>query len=70
MDGNLTKRFGDKVRKYRMRRGFSQEELAYRAGLHRTQIGLIESGKRCPRLDTVYKLAAALDIEPARLLPE
>jgi transcriptional regulator with XRE-family HTH domain len=66
----LTKKFGDKVQKYRRKKGFSQEELADRAGLHKTQIGLIESGKRCPRLDTVYKLAAALDVKPARLLPE
>jgi len=68
MDENLIKQFGHKVRKYRMKRGFSQEELADRAGLHRTQIVLIESGKRCPRLDTIYKLALALDVEPWRLL--
>lgn len=66
----LTKKFGDKVRKYRMKKGFSQEELANKAGLHRTQIALIEGGKRCPRLDTVYKLAAAMGVKPVRLLPE
>ena len=66
----LKRKFGDKVRRYRLKRGFSQEELAYKSGLHRTQIGLIESGKRCPRLDTVYKLASALNVKPARLLPE
>ena len=70
MDDTLTKRFGDKVRRYRLRHGFSQEELAYRAGLHRTQITLIERGKRSPRLETICKLAAALDVKPARLIPE
>jgi len=67
---DIAKQFGKNVRKYRIMRKLSQEELSNRAELHRTQITLIESGKRCPRLDTIYKLATALNIKPDKLLPE
>jgi transcriptional regulator with XRE-family HTH domain len=67
---DIAKQFGENVRKYRVMRKLSQEELANRAELHRTQITLIESGKRCPRLDTIYKLATALNIKPEKLLPD
>lgn len=70
MTADIAKEFGKNVRKYRIMRKLSQEELANRADLHRTQITLIESGKRCPRLDTIYKLATGLSIKPDKLLPE
>ena len=70
MTTDIAKQFGKNVRKYRIMRKLSQEELANRAELHRTQITLIESGKRCPRLDTIYKLATALNIKPEGLLPK
>jgi transcriptional regulator with XRE-family HTH domain len=38
--------------------------------MHRTEIGLLERSERAPRLDTIVKLARALDIEPAELLAE
>lgn len=68
MTADIAKQFGKNVRKYRIMLKLSQEELAHRAELHRTQITLIESGKRCPRLDTIYKLATALNIKPEELL--
>lgn len=68
MTADIARQFGIKVRRYRLQQKVSQEELACRAGLHRTQITLIETGKRCPRLDTIYKLAEALNIKPERLL--
>jgi transcriptional regulator with XRE-family HTH domain len=46
----------------------SQEELGARANLHRTAIGLLEKGARVPRVDTLIKLATALDIPPSDLL--
>lgn len=70
MTADISKQFGENVRKYRVMRELSQEELANRAELHRTQITLIENGKRCPRLDTVYKLASALQVKPEKLLPD
>ena len=46
----------------------ASEELAARASVHRTQISLMESGKRLPRLDTLIKLAGALEVEVPRLV--
>jgi transcriptional regulator with XRE-family HTH domain len=42
---NFRKRFGDRIRALRNDRGWSQEELADRAGLHRTYIGSVERGE-------------------------
>jgi transcriptional regulator with XRE-family HTH domain len=60
MDAGL--HFGRNLASQRKRAGLSQEELAERAGLHRTAISLSETGKRNPRLDTLVKLAKALGI--------
>lgn len=54
-------RFGKNLARQRQRASLSQEALAFPAGLHRTEIGLLERGERCPRIDTVVKLAAALN---------
>jgi transcriptional regulator with XRE-family HTH domain len=48
--------------------GLSQEELSFRAEIHRTQISLIEGGHRMPRLDTLIKLAGALGVTLQDLL--
>ncbi|MBS1861211.1 MAG: helix-turn-helix transcriptional regulator [Actinobacteria bacterium] len=61
-------RFGENLRALRARDRISQEELASRADVHRTQIGVIERGSRLPRLDTLLKLAAGLDVELSDLL--
>jgi transcriptional regulator with XRE-family HTH domain len=52
----------------RRRSGLSQEELGFRAGLHRTEISLLEVGGRLPRIDTLVKLAGGLGVEPGELL--
>jgi len=60
--------FAANVRRVRKRVGISQEALGFRAGLHRTEVGLLERGERVPRIDTLIKLAAGLEVEPAVLL--
>jgi transcriptional regulator with XRE-family HTH domain len=64
----LARRFGRNLHRLRGQEGLSQESLGHRAGLHRTAIGMIETGQRTPRVDTLVKLAVALDRDPAELL--
>jgi transcriptional regulator with XRE-family HTH domain len=49
-------------------RGLSQPELAARAEIHRSHLTLILAGERMVQLDTLVKLAGALDVSPADLL--
>jgi transcriptional regulator with XRE-family HTH domain len=57
--------FGKNAARLRERAGLSQEETGVRANLHRTEISQIERGGRCPKADTIAKLAGALGAEPA-----
>lgn len=59
--------FGRRVRELRLARGYSQEELAERSGLHRTYVSSLERGQRNVGLDNVHALAAALGVRPAEL---
>ena len=61
---------GHTVRKLRSEKGWTQEELAQRAGLHPTYIGGIERGERNLGLDNLLKLARALDQHPSALFSE
>lgn len=64
----VAERFGRNLLAARRRAGFSQEELAAFAALHRSEIGLLENGRRVPRIDTVVKLAACLAVPAGDLL--
>lgn len=55
-------RFGNKVRDERTKLGISQEELAARAGVHRTYIGMIERAEKNITLENVEKVCKALDL--------
>ena len=61
------KRFGKRVRILRLAKGWTQEELASRSGLHSTYVGGIERGERNVGLDNILKLARALAVRPADL---
>jgi transcriptional regulator with XRE-family HTH domain len=65
---SVARRFGANLVRCRTRAGFSQEELGFRASLHRTEIGMLERGERLARIDTLVKLAGALEVEPGELL--
>ncbi len=60
--------FGGRVRRRRRTMGVSQEELPFRAGVHRTRVSLIEHGKVVVRIDTLILLARALDLTETQLL--
>jgi len=58
------------VRRLRLARGWSQEELAHHCRLHRTYIGAIERTERNITLQTLERLAAAFEVRPTELLAE
>ncbi len=64
----VAERFSANVLRFRREAGLSQEALGMRAALHRTEIGLLERGTRMPQLDTVLKVAGALELSPCELL--
>jgi transcriptional regulator with XRE-family HTH domain len=57
-----------RIKELRDKKGISQEELAHRAGLSRTGMGFVETGKRWPRLDTLMKVAQGLNVTVDELL--
>jgi transcriptional regulator with XRE-family HTH domain len=59
--------FGAAVRESRARRGLSQEELGFRAKLHRNYIGAIERGEINPTLRVLLKLSKGLQMWPSEL---
>ena len=63
-------RFGSTLRKLRDERGYSQEELAERAGLHRNYVGGVERGERNAGLENIVKLAKALSVSPRELFAD
>ncbi|QNN25487.1 helix-turn-helix transcriptional regulator [Planctomycetales bacterium ZRK34] len=69
MASRFSRNFGEQVRTLREAAELSQEALAAKAGLHRTHISLIERGQRSVRLETIERLAIALGVQPAALMP-
>lgn len=65
---DILNRFGDKVRLLRKEKNLSQEELAEKAGLHRTYIGMIERAEKNITLINIEKIADALEISTSELL--
>lgn len=64
---DVKKGFGLAIKNWRARSGISQEELAWRAGLHRSYVADIERGARNASLQTIEKLAKALRISLSAL---
>lgn len=60
--------FGRNVRRQRVTMNISQDELAFRAGLHRTYIGMVERAERSISLQNAKKIADALNIKIDSLL--
>ena len=60
--------FGNAVRAKRLAIGISQEELAFRSGLHRTYVGSVERGERNISIENIYLLAKSLNCTPAELV--
>lgn len=64
------KKFGLRVRFFRLRLQLSQDELARKADLHRTYVGAVERGERNICLTNIFRLADALGVETKDLFEE
>ena len=60
--------FGRNVRNLRVEQGLSQEQLADRAGLHRTYVGMIERAEKNITLCNIEKLAKAMNVKVSTLV--
>lgn len=64
------KKFGDNMRKRRLAMNISQEELSFRAGLHRNYISDVERGTRNVSLKAMAQIATGLDTSLYKLLKD
>lgn len=65
---NILIKFGERIREIRKEKGLSQEELAHKADLHRTYIGMIERAEKNITLINIEKIANALEVNIKELL--
>jgi transcriptional regulator with XRE-family HTH domain len=63
----INKKVGLAIRKYREKKNWTQEELAFEAGLHRAYIGHVERGEKNIGLKNLEKIAKALGVQPSIL---
>lgn len=63
-------RLGERIRKLRDEKGYSQETLGFKAGLHRNYISSLELALKNPTYTTLIKLARALDVTVTELIPK
>jgi transcriptional regulator with XRE-family HTH domain len=63
-------KIGDNLKRQRIRKALTQEELARRAGLTTASVARIERNETEPRMSTLRKLAKALEVDPAEFVEE
>lgn len=66
----LTECFAKKLAACREAKGLSKRRLAEDSGVSLAMVSEIEGGKKTPSIDTIYRLARALDIRPGKLIDE
>lgn len=67
---DITRALGHIIRRHRREKKLSQEDLAFAAGLNRNYISLVELGSSSPTVDSLAKIAAALDESASSLLAQ
>ncbi len=66
MNTKILEKLGQNLKKYRLKKGLTQEFLAEKVGIHPTYVGKLESGKNNPSIKMLYKITRTLEIK----LPE
>lgn len=64
---DITKILGQRIRSHRTKKGLSQEKLAEKAGCHPTYIGQIERGEKNATIESIEKIASALNLSLSKL---
>jgi transcriptional regulator with XRE-family HTH domain len=64
---DMRRRFSENLRGLRAKRELTQEQLAFRTGIHRTQISIYENGQRLPNFESLIRLSGALGASTADL---
>lgn len=70
MSEQILIRFGNRVREERHRQGLSQEQLAEKAGLHRTYIGMVERAEKNITLGNVDRICRALAVDLSKMFED
>ncbi len=70
LEDKLMAAFGRRLAEVRKQRGFTQQQLAGKLEISLVSIGYIETGKRWPRLVTLYKIAKVLDVKVDQLFKD
>jgi transcriptional regulator with XRE-family HTH domain len=65
---DIQHRLGANLRNLRKAKGWSQEQFAFEAGIHRTYISDLERGARNPTINVLEKLASCLDVTASALI--
>ena len=63
----IAKNVGQRIRNYRMQLGLSQDNVAELSGCHPTYIGQLERGEKNATLESIEKIASALNIPLSKL---
>lgn len=64
---DIRKLFGNKLKSFRKKKGFSQEALGFKSSLHRTYISEVERGRRNISIVNIAKIAKALNLKIKKL---
>ena len=67
-DRDLLAKIGEKIRKYRSQKGYSQESFAFECDLDRTYYSSVERGERNISVLNLYKIAKTLGIKVGKIL--
>lgn len=67
-EGDLQRRVGENLRRFRQAQGLSQEAFAEAVGVHRTYMGALERGERNISLKSLERIAATIELDPLALL--
>lgn len=59
---------GDELKKAREAAGLTQEQLAFKAGVHRTYVSLLERDRKSPTLDVLFRICKALGVPASRIV--